>query len=72
MIVLPTLAGIAVLGVAGMVTVRRFLAPPQTPPAYTGPRPEPAEDGYLSHPRVDPDRCPDRHVPSVGEPHGAE
>jgi Polyketide cyclase / dehydrase and lipid transport len=49
MIVLPTLAGIAVLGVVGTVAVRRFLAPPQTPPAYTGPRPEPAEDGYLSH-----------------------
>lgn len=47
--VLPTLAGIAVLGVAGTVGVRRFLAPPQTPPAYTGPRPEPAEGGYLSH-----------------------
>lgn len=49
MIVLPTLAGIAVLGVVGTVAVRRFLAPPHTPPAYTGPRPEPAEDGYLSH-----------------------
>jgi hypothetical protein len=49
MIVLPTLAGIAVLGVAGTVAVRRFLAPPQTPPAYTGPRPKPSEDGYLSH-----------------------
>ena len=49
MIVLSVLAGIAVLGVVATVRVSRFLAPPQIPPAYTGPRPEPATDGYLSH-----------------------
>jgi len=49
MIVLPTVAGIAVLGVVVTFGVRRFLAPPQTPPAYTGSQPEPAEDGYISH-----------------------
>lgn len=43
------IAGIVVLGVVVTVGVRRFLAPPQTPPAYAGPRPEPAEGGYLSH-----------------------
>ena len=48
-VLLYTLAGVAVLGVVATVGVRRFLAPPQTPPAYTGPRPEPAEDGYISH-----------------------
>src|SRR5918997_821259 len=48
-VLLYTFAGIAVLGGALTVGVRQFLAPPQNSPAYTGPRPEPAEDGYISH-----------------------
>ena len=49
MIVLPVLTSVAVLGLSATVRGSRFLAPPPTPPAYTGPRPEPAEAGYLSH-----------------------
>jgi hypothetical protein len=49
MIVLPVLTSVAVLGVSATVRVSRFLAPPRTPPTYAGPRPEPAEAGYLSH-----------------------
>jgi hypothetical protein len=45
---LHILAGV-VLSVALMVGVRQLLAPPQNPPAYTGPRPAQAEDGYISH-----------------------
>jgi hypothetical protein len=48
-VLLYALAGVAVLGVVLTVGVRRFLAPPQNPPAYNGPRPEPADDGYISH-----------------------
>jgi hypothetical protein len=48
-LLLYALAGVTVLGVVLMVGVRRFLAPPQKPPAYTGPRPAQAEDGYISH-----------------------
>jgi hypothetical protein len=48
-VLLYTLAGVTVLGVVLTVGARQLLAPPQNPPAYTGPRPEPAEGGYISH-----------------------
>lgn len=47
--ILYWLAGVAVLAVVTTFAVRQSLAPPQTPPAYTGARPELAEDGYVSH-----------------------
>jgi hypothetical protein len=48
-VLLYAAAGVAVLGGVVAVGMRRFLAPPQPPPAYTGARPEPAQDRYISH-----------------------
>jgi Polyketide cyclase / dehydrase and lipid transport len=48
-VVLSVLAGLAVLAVVATLGVRQLLAPPETPPAYTGARPEVAEGGYVSH-----------------------
>jgi hypothetical protein len=35
--------------VAGAVVMIRFAAPPGTPSEYSGPRPEPAAEGYIAH-----------------------
>jgi hypothetical protein len=43
------LATVAALGIGAMAVARRLLAPPRTPPAFDGPRPQPAESGYISH-----------------------
>jgi hypothetical protein len=42
-------AGLAIAALGTTIGVRRFLAPPETPPSYAGSRPEPAEGGYVSH-----------------------
>ncbi|AJY73451.1 hypothetical protein [Paenibacillus beijingensis] len=43
------LAAVAVFALAATFTIRQLLSPPRTPPDFTGPRPEIAENGYITH-----------------------
>lgn len=40
---------VVAVGVALVIGVGRFLAPPEQPPAYLDPRPEPDGEGYIQH-----------------------
>lgn len=48
-IMLYTLSGLVIVVIAMFITARRFLAPPQTVPDYSGERPSVEEEGYISH-----------------------